>query len=141
MPMKSGQNSRHHQRARISHCISWIVFFEIINLFISHIVNYLFCADKPTSKQVHARCFYRAAESSTCLQVTYTSDRRQLQMHRAGAAGSRGCQPARAGGCCSVPLPKINPARMVALWAAGCTSALLSPERSSWQQISAEWLN
>lgn len=95
MPMKSGQNSRHHQRARISHCITWIVFFEIINLFISQIVNYLSCADKPTSKQVHVRCFYWAAQSSTCPQVTYTSDRRQLQMHRAGAAGSKGCQPAR----------------------------------------------
>lgn len=135
MPMKSGQNSRHHQRARISHSISWIVFFEIINLFISHIVNYLFCADKSISKEVHVRCSYWAAQSSTCPQVTYASDRRQLQMHRAGAARSRGCQPAEAGGCCSVPLPKISPARMVALEAAGCTSALLPPERGSWQQI------
>lgn len=141
MPTKSGQNSRHHQRARISHCITWIVFFEIINLFISHIVYHLFCADKPTSKQVHVRCFYWAARSSTCPQVTYTSDRRQLQTPRAGAAGSKGCSQHGAGRCCSVPLPKISPAQMVALWAAGCTSALLPPERGSWQQISAEWLN
>lgn len=96
MPMKGGQHSRHLQGARISHCSTWIVFFETISIFISYIVNYLFCIDKPTSNPSACQVFLSSAVQSRARpQVTYTSDRRQLQMHRDGAAGNKGCQPAQ----------------------------------------------